>query len=58
MFEAEVFQVENVNEGVNETYRVFLIRVFFERFWEEGCLVSVEGFYVFALGSSVALKLV
>jgi hypothetical protein len=32
--------------------------VSFERVWEEGCLVSVEAFYVFAHGSSVALKLV
>jgi hypothetical protein len=58
VFEAQFFQIEAVNESVYEPDRVLLIHVPFERFREEGCLVSVEAFYVFAHGSSVALKLV
>ena len=54
MFEAEFFQVEAVNEGVYESDGVFLVHVSFECVWEEGCLVSVEAFYVFAHGSSTA----
>jgi len=48
VFEAESFQVEAVDEGVDEPDWVLLIHVFFERVGEEGCLVSVEAFYVFA----------
>ena len=58
MLEAEFLQVEAVSEGANEPDWVFFIHIFFERFWEEGFLVSVEVFYMFAHGSSVALKLV
>ena len=48
MFEAELLQVEAVDEGVDEPDWVLLVNVFVECVWEEGCLVSVEARYVFA----------
>jgi len=41
LFEAELFQVEAVDEGVDEPDRVFFVDVSLERVWEERCLVSV-----------------
>jgi hypothetical protein len=35
MCEAELLEVEAVDEGVDEPYWVFLVNVFFESFWED-----------------------
>ena len=48
MFETEFLQVEAVDEGIDETYWVFLVDVSFECVGEERCLVSVQTSYVFA----------
>ena len=56
MSEAELFYVEAVYEGVDGPDRVFFVDVSFEYVGEEGCLVSVQAFYVFAHGFSTAVS--
>jgi hypothetical protein len=58
VFKAQFFQIEAFNKCIYESDRVFFFYVSFERVGEEGGLVSVEAFHMFAHGSSVALKIV
>ena len=43
MFETELFQVEAVNKGVDEPYRVFFVNVFVDGVWERA-LFGLCGF--------------
>ena len=57
MFEAEFFQVEAVNECVNEPDGVFFVNIFVDGVWKQHCLVSMGSVYMFAHGFSIVLKL-
>ena len=57
MLETKLFHVEAVNKSVNEPDGIFFVNVFVDGVWKQHCLVSVGSVYVFAHGSSVALKL-
>lgn len=58
MFEAQFFQVEAVNEGVYEPDRVSLSTYPSSVSGKRAVWFLLRAFYVFAHGSSVALKLV
>ena len=47
MFEVEFLQIEAVDEGVDEPYRVFLVNVFVESVWKEYGLFSVAAAELF-----------
>ena len=57
MFEAKLFQVEAVDESVDEPNRVFLVNVLVDGVWERALSGFCGSVYVFAHGFSVVLKL-
>ena len=56
MFESELFQVEAVDESVDEPDGVFFVNVLVDGIGKKHCLVSVGSVYVFAHGFSVVSK--
>jgi hypothetical protein len=56
VFEAEFFQVEAVDEGVDEPDWILLFYVLVDGIWKKHCLASVGACYMFAHGFSTALS--
>ena len=57
MFEAKLFHVEAVYEGIDEPYWILFVDILVDGVWEQHCLVSVWSVHMFAHGFSVVLKL-